>query len=58
MITVDIKWEESFITCGESDLTEDILKRHLWNPEPSKNMHGGRMYDDTWQQLNKYYSAI
>ena len=29
MIKVDIKWEESFIACGESDLTEDILKKHL-----------------------------
>ena len=26
MIKVDIKWEESFIACGESDLTEEILK--------------------------------
>ena len=28
MIRVDIKWEESFIACGESDLTEDIIKNH------------------------------
>jgi len=28
MIKVDIKWEESFIACGESDLTEEILKKH------------------------------
>ena len=26
---IDIKWEESFIDFGESDLTEDILKKHL-----------------------------
>ena len=26
MIKVDIKWEESFIDCGESDLTAEILK--------------------------------
>ena len=26
MIKVDIKWEESLIVCGESDITEDILK--------------------------------
>ena len=36
MIKVDIKWEESFIYCGESDLTEEILKKHLWNPETPK----------------------
>ena len=33
MIKVDIKWEKFFIACGESDLIEDILKKHLWNPE-------------------------
>ena len=27
MIKVDIKWEEYFIACGESDLTEEILKK-------------------------------
>ena len=26
IVKVDIKWEESFIACGESDLTEEILK--------------------------------
>ena len=26
MIKVDIKWEEYFIACVESDLTEEILK--------------------------------
>ena len=26
MIKVDIKWEESFIACAESDITEEILK--------------------------------
>ena len=36
MIKVDIKWEESFINCGESDLTEDILKKHLWNTKTPK----------------------
>ena len=36
MIKVDIKWERSFIACGESDLTEEILKKHLWNPETPK----------------------
>ena len=33
MIKLDIKWEESFISCGESDLTEEILKKNLWNPK-------------------------
>ena len=40
MIKVDIKWEESFISCGESDITEEILKIYLWNPETLKNMRG------------------
>ena len=47
MIKVDIKLEESFNACGESDLTEEILKKHLWNPETPKNMRGGRMYGGT-----------
>ena len=48
MIKVDIKWKESFIACGESDLTEEILKKHLWNPDtPKKYMRGDRMYGDT-----------
>ena len=58
MIKVDIKWEESFIACCQSDLAEQILKKHLWNTDTQKNMCGGRMYGNTWQQLNKYYSAI
>ena len=29
MIKVDIKWEEYFIDCGESDITEEISKKHL-----------------------------
>ena len=36
MRKVDIKWEESFIACGESDLTKEILKKHVWNPETLK----------------------
>ena len=47
MIKVDIKWEESFISCGESDLTEEILKKHLWIRRRRKNMCGGRMYGNT-----------
>ena len=47
MIKVDMKQEESFIACGESYLTEEILKKHLWNPETPKNIRGGRMYGDT-----------
>ena len=47
MIKVDIKWEESSIAYGEIDLTEEILKKNLWNPETPKNMHGGRMYGNT-----------
>ena len=38
MIKVDIKLEEYFIACGESDITEEILKKHLWNPETPKKI--------------------
>ena len=47
MIKVDIKWEEYFITCGESDLTEEILKNTCGIRRLRKNMHGGRMYGNT-----------
>ena len=32
VIKVDIKWDEHFFACGESDKMEEILKKHLWNP--------------------------
>ena len=32
---------------NKRDLTEEILKKHLWNPETPKNMRGGRMNGDT-----------
>ena len=47
MIKVDIKWEESFIACGESYLTEEIWKNTFGNQRLQNNMHGGRMYGDT-----------
>ena len=47
MIKVDIKWEESFIACGESDLTEEILKNTCGIRRRQKNMCGGRMYGNT-----------
>ena len=31
MINVDIKWDENFVACGESDKMEEILKKYLWN---------------------------
>ena len=36
MIKVDVRWSEEFVACGESDLTEKLLKKHLWNPEKLK----------------------
>ena len=47
MIKVDIKWEESLIACGESDLTEEILKNTCGIQRRRKNVCGGRMYGDT-----------
>ena len=44
MIKVDIIWEESFIACGESDLTEEILKNTSGIRRRRKNIRGGRMY--------------
>ena len=51
MIKLDIKWEEYFIACGESDLTEEILKKHLWNPETPKKY--------AWRQnVRQYLTTI
>ena len=47
MIKVDIKWEEYFIACGESDLTEKISKNTCGIRRRQKNMRGDRMYGDT-----------
>ena len=39
VIKVDIKWDEQFVACGESDKMEEILKKRLWNPRtPSKGV--------------------
>ena len=45
MIKVDIKWEESFIACGESGIKEDILKNTCGIWRRQKNMR--RMYGYT-----------
>ena len=51
MIKVDIRWEEYFIAFGESYLTEDILKKHLWNLEKRKKY--------TWMQnVQRYLTTI
>ena len=51
MIKVDIKWEESFIACGERDITEDILKKHLGNTETPKKY--------VWRQnVRRYLTTI
>ena len=51
IIKVYIKWEEYFITCGEIDLTEEILKKHLWNPETLKKY--------AWRQnVRRYLTTI
>ena len=38
MIMVDIKQEEPFLSCGESEQSEEILKKQLWNLETPKNI--------------------
>ena len=48
MIKVDIEWEESFIACVESDITQDILEKHLWNPKTPKKY--------AWRQNVRQYS--
>ena len=47
MIKVDIKWEEYFIACGESDIIEETLKNTCGIRRRRKNMCGGRMYGNT-----------
>ena len=39
VIKLDIKWDEQFVACDESDKMEEILKVFLWNPStPRKGM--------------------
>ena len=42
LIKVDIKWDEQFVACGESDKMEEILKKHFWNPSTPRK--------GTWRQ--------
>ena len=48
---VDIKWDEQFLACGESDKMEDILKKHLWNPSTPRK--------GAWRQdVREYFRTI
>ena len=42
VIKADIKWDKEFVACGESGVTEKLLKINLWNPEKPKK--------GTWKQ--------
>ena len=53
MIKLDIKWEESFIACGERDITEDILKKHLGNTETPKKYVWRQNVRQYFELLNK-----
>ena len=33
VIKVNIKWDKEFVAFGESEEDEQLLKKHLWNPE-------------------------
>ena len=51
MIKVYIEWEESFIACGESDVTEEILKKTLLGSGDAKKY--------AWRQnVRQYLTTI
>ena len=51
MIMVDIKLEECFLSCGESEQLEEILKKHLWNRETPKKYAW-------WQDVRRYLTIM
>ena len=36
VIMTEIEWDKEFITCGEPEMTKELLKKSLWNPETPK----------------------
>ena len=49
VIKVDIKWDEQFVACGESDKMEDILN-FFWNPSTPRK---GAWRQDVQEYLSK-----
>ena len=47
VITVDIKWDEEFVACGESDKMEEILKNICRFLAHRGKGCGGRTCDNT-----------
>ena len=47
----EIKWDKGFIACGEPEMTKELLKKSLWNPEtPEKG---------AWRQdMQEYLTRI
>ena len=60
MIKVDIKWEESFIACGESDLIEEILKNTCGIRRRQKNIcvetECTAIFDNNWINITVQFS--
>ena len=52
MIKVDIKWGESFIAFGESDITEEILRKKLVESGDAKKKYAWR------QNVQRYLTTI
>ena len=50
VIKVDIKWDEQFVACGESDKMEIILKKHRWDPSTPRK---GALRQDVREYLRK-----
>ena len=50
MTTVNIKWDQKFITCDTNEKTEEILKKHFWSLDIPKK--------GAWRQDGREYLRI
>ena len=47
----EVKWDKDFIACGEPEMTKELLKKSLWNPETPKK--------GAWRQdMREYLTRI
>ena len=53
VIKLDIKWDEQFVVCGESDKMEDILKNICGILAHQGKGRGCRTCNNTWGKLSK-----
>ena len=55
MIMTEIKWDKECIACSEPEMTKELLKKSLWNPErPTK----GAWRQDMQEYLTRMHMEV